>query len=217
MKKYLLTGVLISLFIFAGCAGETTSVRKIKKTLGYRIISRETTSLPDGESVVKQKGRRGEKLVFYKITSLGGRVKSRKFMKSRLIRPARARIVLIGTQKQEEVEEDIPFTTSNIYDASLAKGKSWVKQNGKAGKKIKLFTVGYLKNLEVSRTSLSETITISPITKIVVIGTKTGPTEAEIRARARAELDRRIQRIKDENDRRLQEARDRAGQYQAQP
>ena len=131
-------------------------------------------------------------------------------MKSRLLRQARAKIVLIGTQKQEKIEEDIPFTTTRIYDASLAKGKSRIKRNGTVGRKVKIFAVGYLKDQEVSRTLVSETTEISPIAQIVVVGTKTKPSVAE----ARAEVDRRIQRLMDENERRLQEARDRAKQYE---
>lgn len=72
-------------------------------------------------------------------------------------------------------EEEIPFTTRQIEDSSMYRGKSAVVTAGVAGKKEVEATVVKVNGIEVSRTVLSETVLSEPTEKVVKIGTKTPP------------------------------------------
>lgn len=71
--------------------------------------------------------------------------------------------------------EEIPFTTRQIEDDSMYRGKSAVVTAGVAGEKEVEATVVKVNGIEVSRTVLSETILSQPTEKVVKIGTKTPP------------------------------------------
>lgn len=76
------------------------------------------------------------------------------------------------TTKTEVKEEKIPFETKQENDSTLASGQTQVKQEGKEGVKEFKYSVDYQNNKEIKRSLISETVTIQPIAKITLIGTK---------------------------------------------
>lgn len=73
--------------------------------------------------------------------------------------------------KEEKITEDIPFTTKETNDDSIKKGEQKVKQEGKIGKKEKVYKVIYENDKETKRELTSENIIKEPVEKIVLIGT----------------------------------------------
>jgi len=74
--------------------------------------------------------------------------------------------------KTETKNEAIPFTTANENDSALAAGQTKVKQEGKDGNKEFTYKVTYTDGNESFRELASEKITVEPINKIILIGTK---------------------------------------------
>ena len=72
-------------------------------------------------------------------------------------------------------EEDIPFTTRQVEDSNMYRGRSAVVTAGVVGKKEVEATIVKVNGIEVSRTILSETTLSEPVEKVVKVGTKTPP------------------------------------------
>ncbi|MDR1441174.1 MAG: ubiquitin-like domain-containing protein [Bifidobacteriaceae bacterium] len=66
----------------------------------------------------------------------------------------------------------VPFATVEKEDPSLAKGTKKVKTKGVAGQKVVSFTATVVGGAEVSREILLESVTVQPVTQVVLIGTK---------------------------------------------
>lgn len=78
------------------------------------------------------------------------------------------------------VNETLPYTVETRYDANLAKGETYLEQAGEDGRRISRYHVEFVDNQEVSRTLISEEITLEPVTEIVVVGSKVSiPPERE--------------------------------------
>lgn len=71
----------------------------------------------------------------------------------------------------ETTEEEVPFATTQTYDGTLPKDTTIVKVEGRNGKKV-VRTEVKTKDGEVTRSLISETITVPPVSKVVAIGTK---------------------------------------------
>lgn len=71
--------------------------------------------------------------------------------------------------------EEIPYTTRQIEDDSMYRGKSAVVTAGVPGEKEIEATVVKINGLETSRTILNETVLSEPTERVVKIGTKTPP------------------------------------------
>lgn len=80
-------------------------------------------------------------------------------------------VTVVAVQTLTE-EQSIAFQTQNVNDASLAKGKTSVKQKGVKGLKQRTVTVTYEDGQEVSRTSSDWQVVREPVKKIVLVGTK---------------------------------------------
>ena len=70
------------------------------------------------------------------------------------------------------VEEDIAFGESVTYDYSVAYGTRAVTKAGKVGKRIATYEVDMKDGQELSRTFISNVITVNPETQYVTIGMK---------------------------------------------
>lgn len=77
-----------------------------------------------------------------------------------------------------EVDEEIPYTSSNINDNTLPKGQSKVSQQGEKGIKKTCFEVITVDGVEVSRTYAGEYIAKQPVNEVVSIGTAPVPSTA---------------------------------------
>lgn len=77
--------------------------------------------------------------------------------------------------KEEIKKEEIVFETVNQNDQTLEKGQIKIKQGGQSGAKEIKYKVTYLDGKETVREKISENITIQPINKIILNGTKEKP------------------------------------------
>ena len=77
------------------------------------------------------------------------------------------------------VEESLPYTIETRYDYTLAKGETRLEQPGEDGRKTLVYEVQFENNVEVSRTLVSETTTLEPVTEIVVVGAKPSISPAQ--------------------------------------
>lgn len=76
----------------------------------------------------------------------------------------------------ETVEEEIPFETEYTESDSLYKGQSETKQEGQNGVVTKTYSVArYNDGTEKSRELSSEEITVQPVNKLIINGTKNMP------------------------------------------
>lgn len=75
-------------------------------------------------------------------------------------------------EKTEKKNEQIPFSTLNENDFTLPVGQTKVKQEGVNGNKELTFKITYADGKETMREKVSEAITLQPIPKIILAGTK---------------------------------------------
>ncbi|WP_258805294.1 resuscitation-promoting factor [Pseudarthrobacter sp. NS4] len=71
--------------------------------------------------------------------------------------------------------EDIPFEKVTTESAELLKGEKEVIQAGAAGKVEKTFKLVLVDGREASRTLVSETVSVQPVTEKITVGTKPKP------------------------------------------
>jgi len=74
--------------------------------------------------------------------------------------------------------EDVPFDSLTTENADMVKGEKEVTQAGTAGKVNKTFKLVLVDGREASRTLVSETVTVQPVTEKVTVGTKAKPAPA---------------------------------------
>lgn len=70
------------------------------------------------------------------------------------------------------VEESLPYATETKYDYALAKGETRLERAGEDGRKTTVYNVKFENNIEVARDLVSETITLAPVSEIVVVGAR---------------------------------------------
>lgn len=75
-----------------------------------------------------------------------------------------------GRTITEEVE--IPFTEQTVSDASLASGKTEVRQLGEVGTKRVYYNVKYINNVEVEREVAKEEVIREPVARVTAVGSK---------------------------------------------
>jgi hypothetical protein len=82
----------------------------------------------------------------------------------------------IVTTKTEIIvtEEEVPYTTIQTYDGTLAKDTTVVKVEGQNGKKVVKTEVKTKDGVEVSKSLISEEVTVPPVNEVIAIGTRTG-------------------------------------------
>lgn len=69
------------------------------------------------------------------------------------------------------VDKEIPFTSKEVSDSSLKKGKTSIKTKGQNGLKRIVYNVMTENGIEVKREVVSETTVRKPVTQIVAVGT----------------------------------------------
>lgn len=78
------------------------------------------------------------------------------------------------------IEETLPYTTETRYDYNLAKGQTVLEQVGSDGRRTSVYEIQFENNIEVSRSLVSETVTLEPVPEIITIGAKVSiPPERE--------------------------------------
>lgn len=81
----------------------------------------------------------------------------------------------VDTGQTADTTEDIAFETLKTDSAELTVGEEEVTQEGVAGKVDKKFSLVLVDGREASRTLVSETVTVQPVTKKITVGTKPKP------------------------------------------
>jgi membrane protein implicated in regulation of membrane protease activity len=78
--------------------------------------------------------------------------------------------------KEETKTEEVAFETTTKDDSTLDKGQTKVQQEGKNGTKEIKYKVTYTDGKETNREKVSESITVQPVNKVILNGTKVQPT-----------------------------------------
>ncbi|HSH31902.1 MAG TPA: G5 domain-containing protein [Candidatus Saccharimonadales bacterium] len=96
--------------------------------------------------------------------------------------PAEQAKVEPNIEKETVTEtEELAFAESQINDATLAKGQTVVRQEGRAGVKTITYELTYTNGQETGRAKIKEEVTTPPAPKLVAVGTKVAvaPTPAQ--------------------------------------
>lgn len=83
----------------------------------------------------------------------------------------------VTTTKEVTTTEPIPFTSSTVNDASLAKGTTKVRTAGVNGVKTLTYTVTYKDGKETGRTLKSTVVTTPPVNQVTAVGTYVAPPQ----------------------------------------
>lgn len=84
----------------------------------------------------------------------------------------------VDTSQTAATTEDVAFDSLTTESAELFKGEKEVTQAGVAGKVDKSFKLVMVDGREASRTLVSETVSVQPVTEKVTVGTKAKPAAA---------------------------------------
>ncbi len=80
--------------------------------------------------------------------------------------------VALSLVKQEKAEEPVPYEVETVEDETLAEGTRRLVREGKNGKKIVYYNAYYQNGEVYGREVTGEEVTLSPINKIVRVGTR---------------------------------------------
>ncbi len=84
----------------------------------------------------------------------------------------------VDTSQTATTTEDVAFDRVTTESAELLKGEKEVTQAGSAGKVDKTFKLVLVDGREASRTLVSETVSLQPVTEKTTVGTKAKPVAA---------------------------------------
>ncbi|HFI0305737.1 TPA: ZmpA/ZmpB/ZmpC family metallo-endopeptidase [Streptococcus suis] len=161
-------------------------------------------TLPDGTRLTVQSGQAGQKTIETKQTFIGDVLVKSEVVSEAVSQAPVNQIVKIGTKQITALPdtapthelpevaltedtmtntESIPFESQIIYDATLDEGTRNVDQVGKAGVQTTVTKNYYADGVLIKSEQVSSSVTSSPVTEIVRIGTKkpdTVTTETEL-------------------------------------
>ncbi|WP_170239169.1 G5 domain-containing protein [Streptococcus suis] len=161
-------------------------------------------TLPDGTRLTVQSGQAGQKTIETKQTFIGDVLVKSEVVSEAVSQAPVNQIVKIGTKQITALPdtapthelpevaltedtmtntESIPFESQIIYDATLAEGTRNVDQVGQAGVQTTVTKNYYADGVLIKSEQVSSSVTSSPVTEIVRIGTKkadTVTTETEL-------------------------------------
>ncbi|HFU3699781.1 TPA: ZmpA/ZmpB/ZmpC family metallo-endopeptidase [Streptococcus suis] len=154
-------------------------------------------TLPDGTRLSVQSGQAGQKTIETKQTFIGDVLVKSEVVSEAVSQAPVNQIVKIGTKPITAVPdtapthevpevtltedtttntESIPFESQVIYDATLAEGTRNVDQVGQAGIQTTVTKNYYADGVLIKSEQVSSSVTSSPVTEIVRIGTKKADT-----------------------------------------
>ena len=82
------------------------------------------------------------------------------------------KITRVTAGEKVTVTEPLPFETAEVPDANLYEGEEKVTVKGTPGEKAAVFAVKLVDGREVSRTLVSETVSVQPVDAKIAVGTK---------------------------------------------
>ena len=87
------------------------------------------------------------------------------------------KITRVKTGEKDTVTEAVPFETAEVPDPNLYEGEEKVSAKGTPGEKVTVFETVLVDGREVSRTLVSETVSVQPVAAKIAVGTKKKETK----------------------------------------
>ncbi|HFI0055926.1 TPA: ZmpA/ZmpB/ZmpC family metallo-endopeptidase [Streptococcus suis] len=175
----------------------TEKVASHTESIAFETEEVYDDTLPDGTRLSVQSGQAGQKTIETKQTFIGDVLVKSEVVSEAVSQAPVNQIVKIGTKPitalpdtapTHEVPEvaltedattnteSIPFESQIIYDATLAEGTRNVDQVGQAGVQTIVTKNYYADGVLIKSEQVSSSVTSSPVTEIVRIGTKKADT-----------------------------------------
>lgn len=147
---------------------------KYKKNskIKFDVEKKFSSKVKFGETVVKQKGKNGEKESTYKEVTKNDVVLSDKKVSEKIITEPVTEKIVIGTK--EKVESPISNKTITNENSSMYQDETKVIEEGNEGVRTKIYH-----NDGETRKLISNKITKEPVDKVVEKGTKNRPKETK--------------------------------------
>ncbi|HFI0274381.1 TPA: ZmpA/ZmpB/ZmpC family metallo-endopeptidase [Streptococcus suis] len=171
----------------------TEKVASHTESIAFETEEVYDDTLPDGTRLTVQAGQAGQKTIETKQTFIGDVLVKSEVVSEAVNQAPVNQIVKIGTKPITAVPdtapthelpevvltedtttntESIPFESQVIYDATLAEGTRNVDQVGQAGVRTTVTKNYYADGVLIKSEQISSSVTSSPVTEIVRIGTK---------------------------------------------
>ncbi|HFI0420571.1 TPA: ZmpA/ZmpB/ZmpC family metallo-endopeptidase [Streptococcus suis] len=172
----------------------TEKVTSHSESIAFETEEVYDDTLPEGTRQTAQVGQAGQKTIETKQTFIGDVLVKSELVSETISQAPVNQIVKVGTKpitsipdtapSQEEKPsisltenilsntETIPFETQVIYDDTLAEGTRNVDQVGKAGVRTTVIKNFYADGVLIKSEQISSSVTTSPVTEIVRLGTK---------------------------------------------
>lgn len=80
------------------------------------------------------------------------------------------------TTKDEKTETVVPFDSSKVDDPLLPKGEQRIEVSGQTGIRTRVVRITYTDGKETSRQVVSDTVTKTPVTEVIRVGTYVEPS-----------------------------------------
>lgn len=100
-------------------------------------------------------------------------------MELSLMRPQK--LLNVSSERVIEVTETLTHETQTIMDDSMYSDQTVVRQKGSDGERKSTIQINYVNGAEVSRETLSQVVTVEPVTEIIVKGTQKRPSNVSAR------------------------------------
>ncbi|HEL2384189.1 TPA: G5 domain-containing protein [Streptococcus suis] len=180
----------------------TEEVTSHTESIAFETEEVYDDTLPEGTRQTVQTGQPGQKLIETKKTFADGVLIKSEVLSETVTQSPVNQIVKIGTKPAEDSAitvvpdtapthevpelvltedttsntESIPFESQVIYDDTLAEGTRNVEQVGKAGVRTTVIKNFYADGVLIKSEQVSSSVTTSPVTEIVRVGTKKADT-----------------------------------------
>ena len=145
----------------------------------YETVYQSDTELENGQTEVIQVGVMGESVETYNVTYVKGIKVAEELVGTEVVKEPVNQIITEGiknipvvTTKEEEKTIVVPYTTTEVEDASLESGKTEVRQEGVNGERVISEKVTLTDGIETDREMISDRIIVSAVNKVVAVGTK---------------------------------------------
>lgn len=175
----------------------TEKVTSHTESIAFETEEVYDETLPDGTRLTVQAGQAGQKTIETKQTFIGDVLVKSEVVSEAVSQAPVNQIVKIGTKPITAVPdtapthevpevtltedsttntESIPFESQVVYDDTLAEGTRYVDQTGVAGVRTTVTKNYYADGVLIKSEQVSSSVTSSPVTEIVRIGTKKADT-----------------------------------------
>lgn len=172
--------------------GETITFKDLKSTVkvDFATIKVESDKVPKGTEMVSQEGKAGSKEIIYRVTYTNGKETARELIRDHVTVAPIDKIITVGTgsksipkpttpppapvitYKNVTDKESVPFQTIRVNDSTLEKGKEVTSVEGKSGTREIITKITYSDGKEVSRSVISNQVTVQPVNRVILVGTK---------------------------------------------